>query len=394
MNETSKSILVNSDNLEYLKSIPDNSIESCVTDPPYGLKFMGNKWDYSVPTIELWKEVLRVLKPGSHALVFCGTRTQHRMVCNLEDAGFEIRDVITWMYGSGFPKSLNISKQIDSQLLMGNGGTRNLKNVEQTYGEGHYELIGVNNGILGEKTVFNRRHLTAQTEPAKEWDGWGTALKPACEFITLVRKPISEKNIALNILKWGVGGINIDDSRVELNGEVVDINELEIWSGFGQGIKPKYEKDINNEGRWPANLIHDGSDEVLSQFPETKSGSASRFFYCAKPSVSEKNDGLDSDMKVASIRDAEGDKENWDLSEGKVRERFVTKPHANFHPTVKPIALMQYLVRLITPKGGTVIDPYMGSGSTGVACSLLDNRFVGIELNEDYYNIAVGRINK
>lgn len=375
--ETSNPILVNSDNLEYLKGVADNSIDSCVTDPPYGLKFMGSKWDYSVPSIELWKEVLRVLKPGAHALVFCGTRTQHRMVCNLEDAGFEIRDVITWVYGSGFPKSMDIGKKLDN------------------------------------------------------WQGWGTALKPACEFITLIRKPISENTIVDNVRKWGVGGINIDDSRIEINGEVIGSNRLETWSGFGQKVKPDYTKETNSLGRWPANLIHDGSDEVLSVFPHTKSGarkkshvtgdqsgnkhnhgvygkfkavqyedtpasegSASRFFYCAKPSVSEKNYGLEeSDMKVASIRDAEGDKDNWDLSEGKVRERFVTKPHANFHPTVKPVALMQYLVRLITPKAGTVIDPYMGSGTTGVACKLLDNPFIGVELSEEFYNIALGRIN-
>ena len=325
--------LLNGDCLEQMKTLPDNSVDSIVTDPPYGISFMAKKWDYDVPKVEVWKEAMRVLKPGGHALIACGTRTQHRMVVNIEDAGFEIRDVVSWIYGSGFPKSLNI-------------------------------------------------HNKDERCP----EGWGTALKPSCEFFTLARKPFSEKTVAANVLKWGTGGINIDGCRVELDGDYKSKpNGRPSQTGLGNNYNPSEANQPDTQGRFPANLIHDGSQQVLELFPETKpsrigkprgtkkkglfanskfnkvgqehndSGSAARFFYCPKASKKDRDEG-------------------------------------NNHPTVKPTALMQYLCRLITPTGGVVLDPYMGSGSTGKAAVKEGFSFVGCELDKEYYKIAKERI--
>ena len=346
----------NDDCLNVLREMPDNSVDSIVTDPPYGISFMAKKWDYDVPSVKVWKEAMRVLKPGGHALIACGTRTQHRMVCNIEDAGFEIRDVVSWIYGSGFPKSLNVSKQIDKAA----GAEREVVGQKRASIQG-----GGPKGAFGSYPEETKQvDITAPaTDEAKQWDGWGTALKPACEFFTLCRKPLSEKTVAANVLKWGTGGINIDGCRV-------GTEEIETATG-----------------RFPANLIHDGSQEVLELFPETKpsrvgkprgtkkkglfansefnkvgqehndSGSAARFFYCPKASKKDRNEG-------------------------------------NNHPTVKPTALMAYLCRLITPTGGVVLDPYMGSGSTGKAAVREGFSFVGIELDPDYYEICKARIIK
>jgi site-specific DNA-methyltransferase (adenine-specific) len=349
-----------------MKQLPDNSVDSIVTDPPYGISFMAKKWDYDVPKVEVWKEAMRVLKHGGHALIACGTRTQHRMVVNIEDAGFEIRDVVSWIYGSGFPKSLNISKAIDATILTGGSHSRNLKAV-LTSRDLVAERCGNsrNNGILGED-IAGRPAITAPaTEAAKQWDGWGTALKPACEFFTLARKPLSEKTVAANVLKWGTGGINIDGCRVgtetiktcakgkdqsvtsNKNGDERD-DKGRGWNGCPEST---------HQGRFPANLIHDGSQQVLELFPETNKDSAARFFYCPKASKKDRDEG-------------------------------------NNHPTVKPTALMQYLCRLITPKGGVVLDPYMGSGSTGKAAVKEGFSFVGCELDEEYYKIAQARIQR
>lgn len=411
-------------NLDVLKGLEDNSIDSCVTDPPYELNFMNNKWDSSgiAYNVDLWKEIYRVLKPGAHLLSFGGTRTYHRMACAIEDAGFEIRDQIQWIYGQGFPKSMNISKAIDATLLCGNSGTRKLREVEQTYGEGDYKLSGVNNGILGEKRVYDRKTLEPQTDEAKYWSGWGTCLKPTNEPICVARKPISEKTIALNVLKWGTGGLNIDGCRIELNGEIVPINKLENWSGFGQEVRPDYEQKLNNKGRFPANTIFDeeagrlldyqsgftkGSDSVrhcnqsktmgkkndapcYGEYGDVESkgyadmGGASRFFYCAKASKKERNAGLDSFKEKAIHRYGAG------IGEGKTPEAPTFDK--NFHPTVKPVDLMRYLCLLVTPPNGTVLDPFMGSGSTGIGANKEGFGFIGIELNEDYYRIAKARV--
>jgi len=355
--------LLQGDCLKELSYFPDNSMDSIVTDPPYGIKFLNKKWDYSVPAIEVWKECLRVLKPGGRILSFGGTKTQHRMACNIEDAGFEICDVISWVYGSGFPKNLNISKGIDKLA----GAERKVIGVDKSrlrpnrkYKSGAIGNVGGNESSVVCDRTDNGATLTAPaTQEAEQWDGWGTALKPAMELITVARKPLAEKTIVQNVLKYGTGGINIDACRVSAKGD----------SG----------------GRWPANLLHDGSDEVVELFPNSTSnlskrnrnkrrdttqycmggdyetreygdkGSAARFFYCAKTSKKEKGE-------------------------------------CNNHPTVKPIMLMRYLVRLVTPKEGIVLDPFMGSGSTGIAAVLEGFKFVGVELDEGYYKIAVDRI--
>ena len=322
-----------------MQSLNDNSVDSIVTDPPYGIKFMAKRWDHNVPDIEIWQEALRVLKPGGHLLCACGTRTQHRMVVNIEDAGFEIRDVVTWMYGSGFPKSLNISKAIDKAAGV--------------------KPIGIKPASLGMANNPQWNELKNQlimpettTDDAKQWEGWGTALKPACEFFTLARKPLSEKTVAENVLKWGTGGINIDDCRVGEDGGTKDIpTNHGIKSNQVYGVYGSCETKKLTQGRFPANLIHDGSQEVLDLFPDKNS----RFFYC--PKASKKDRGID-----------------------------------NKHPTVKPTALMRYLCRLITPPNGVVLDPYMGSGSTGKAAIREGFGFVGIEIDEDYHEIAKARV--
>lgn len=306
------------DNLPILREMPDNSVDAIVTDPPYGLSFMGRKWDYDVPSVELWAECLRVLKPGGHLLAFAGTRTQHRMAVRIEDAGFEIRDMIAWVYGSGFPKSLDIGKAV------------------------------------------------------KEWDGWGTALKPALEPITLARKPLDERTIAANVLTWGTGGVNVDGCRVE--GEINNATPYKYTGNNGNSLGQASERLRTNGsgarsplGRFPANFIHDGSDEVVRLFPVQPSGkndgkmvSAARFFYCAKASRSEREAGLEGDKCT--------------------------------HPTVKPIALMRYLCRLVTPPGGIVLDPFTGSGTTGCAATLEGFGFVGIEREAEYAEIARRRV--
>jgi DNA modification methylase len=397
-----------------MKTLDDNSVDSIVSDPPYGISFMAKKWDYDVPSVEVWKEAMRVLKPGGHALIACGTRTQHRMVCNIEDAGFEIRDVVSWIYGSGFPKSLNISKAIDKAA----GAEREKIMVPTKKGNHAGQAGDIALGASGMTDISE-----PATDEAKQWDGWGTALKPACEFFTLARKPLSEKTIAANVLKWGTGGINIDGCRV-------GTEEITVKGGSKSG---KFEfcanyTEVNqtNTGRFPANLIHDGSQEVLDLFPETNpskaasrglqhsgkhggiceggdikqgtdsvrghndnGGSAARFFYCPKASKKDRNEGCEGfeDKEVLlGHNQAACPKLTKD---GKPNKTITNK---NTHPTVKPTALMSYLCRLITPTGGVVLDPYMGSGSTGKAAVREGFSFVGCELDEDYFQIAKSRV--
>ena len=345
--------LLNGDCLEQMKTLPDNSVDGIVTDPPYGISFMAKKWDYDVPSVEVWEEAMRVLKPGGHALIACGTRTQHRMVVNIEDAGFEIRDVVSWIYGSGFPKSLNISKAIDKaagaerKLGARKASARDCKRADGWERPHHLD-----------PNHASKFESEPATDEAKQWDGWGTALKPACEFFTLARKPLSEKTVAANVLKWGTGGINIDECRVGTEGGTRkhDAPKHESKTAYGNGLNGGGGKGREiDAGRFPANLIHDGSQQVLELFPETNQDSAARFFYCPKASKKDRDEG-------------------------------------NNHPTVKPTALMQYLCRLITPTGGVVLDPYMGSGSTGKAAVKEGFSFVGCELDKDYYKIAKERI--
>lgn len=327
------------DCLEVMKELPDNSIDSIVTDPPYGLEFMGKEWDNEVPPTVIWEQCLRILKPGGHLLSFAGTRTQHRMAVNIEYAGFEIRDMIAWVYGGGFPKSLNIGKAVDK--LQGKG-----------------------------------------TSP---WEGWGTALKPALEPITVARKPI-ESTVAQNVLKYGTGGMNIDGCRVGTNGE-----EMSYSASKKQGVTQFGTGTMEQSplGRFPANFIHDGSDEVTDLM-----GSAARFFYTAKASRSERNmnmEGMeekDNPYAPMGINTDEGIKKRGRNPENQSRKQ------SNFHPTVKPIDLMQYLVRLVTKRGGVCLDPFMGSGTTAIACMIENVKYIGIEINPEYVKIAKARISQ
>jgi len=608
------------DALDVLKTLPGESVDSCVTDPPYGLKFMGKKWDYAVPSVDVWREVLRVLKPGGHLLAFAGTRTQHRMAVNIEDAGFEIRDMIAWVYGSGFPKSLDVSKAIDKAA----GAEREVVGTQrrsQVASEGwdrpwKHEAMQASGSTVAE---FN---ITAPaTEAAKKWAGYGTALKPSHEPVGVYYKPLTIKNIIAilladvteqnwrllcqwsdvsardaesllngihatlekagafsvvesakiyalektesailaawssmlhgqaenerdtikagsvlvsarangsaqdtqesriqvgqadgismvdtfmsaimedtseniallwsntlaalliqastftietairltialrtlksflqantlqdigsskalrpalepitvarkplggtvveNVLKWGCGGLNIDASRVGT--EEITITGTgggKYYDGkkscfpVGDGIERK------RTGRFPANLIHDGSDEVVGLFPVTKnggqnetstpkpgmfgvggndgptrfagdSGSAARFFYCAKASKADRDEGCEG---LEAIHRANGNKwtdQDYRVSNGERPPSAESGPRRNFHPTVKPTALMRYLCRLVTPPNGIVLDPFMGSGSTGKAAVLEGFDFIGIELNPEYMKIAERRI--
>jgi site-specific DNA-methyltransferase (adenine-specific) len=390
------------DCLEVMRTMPDCSFDAVVTDPPYGLSFMGKKWDYDVPSVAIWAECLRVLKPGGHLLAFAGTRTQHRMAVRIEDAGFEIRDMIAWVYGSGFPKSLDVSKAIDKAA----GAERTERMKPKA---GHENFVGrdnmkaMRNGTMSQAGGFARPWMhdpeaverahwdfAPATPEAQQWAGWGTALKPALEPITMARRPL-DGTVAANVLEHGTGALNVDGCRVE--GMPPSVPQPSFNSPTGRIYGMKAGEGRNGEmsqatGRWPANLIHDGSDEVVGLFPETtsgggenaganmrkglrgndaphrtlntvapSSGSAARFFYTAKASRDDRDDG-------------------------------------NTHPTVKPTDLMRYLCRLVTPPGGIVLDPFMGSGSTGKAALLEGFDFIGIEREAQYHAIAQQRIGR
>lgn len=425
--------------LDRLKELPDNSVDSVVTDPPYELGFMNKGWDSSgiAFNLDVWRECLRVLKPGGHLLAFGGTRTYHRMAVAIEDAGFEIRDSIAWLYGSGFPKSQNISKALDKSLgaevktgkafkVAGEYGNRDLRDPE-AQGESREEM----------------RH-TAQTDEAKQWEGWGTALKPAFEPIVVGRKPLSEKTIAQNVLTHGTGGINIDGSRIEAPDQqkleknwdrTQSVAAQEGRNAMSGGLNTIDLSDYKAQGRWPANIILDeytaelldeqsgisgggtvrkiarsrsgfmlsGSEDNVQEAnaPDNygDKGGASRFFYVAKASKKDRNEGLDEVVgkeiggkgnglgRICSICGAPQMKPC-----GCEGATFVNPVRQNFHPTVKPTQLMRYLVKLVTPPNGIVLDPFTGSGSTGKAAILEGFKFVGVELTEDYLPIIKGRL--
>ena len=482
------------DCLFWLAMLPDNSVDAVVTDPPYGLSFMGKKWDYDVPSEAIWRECLRVLKPGGHLLAFAGTRTQHRMAVRIEDAGFEIRDMIAWVYGSGFPKSLDVSKAIDKMDASEEQERRRLRftawvrstgvtsrQIDEAIGTntgGHYTTAASQPAIMTREHLEQCRHLLGDvpewverevdirsvesrnmakrevlgcsengiaggtgkhagqdaaygfagefnitapaTEAARQWQGWGTALKPALEPITVARKPLVG-TVAENVLAHGTGALNIDGCRV---GDTVETwpasRSYQRAETGGRGQREYQETGKAPPGRWPANLIHDGSEEVVAGFPETgvskgtaqfkthttyqwskshpdataepqygaeigygDTGSAARFFYCAKASKRDRDEGCEgfepqSNMRVNGPRESE-------------EAKHATK-RSNHHPTVKPTDLMRYLCRLVTPPGGTVLDPFMGSGSTGKAAALEGFHFIGMERDADYFTIAQARI--
>lgn len=363
------------DCLEVMKTMEDNSVDSIVTDPPYGLSaarnsgksskggFMGKKWDYDVPSVEIWREALRVLKPGGHLLAFSGTRTYHRMVVNIEDAGFEIRDQIQWIYGEGFPKSLNISKAIDK-----NAGVEG--EIIGDYPNDRPNSHGKNMTPVGSAGLGQGTKMRALVTPeAKEWEGWGTQLKPANEPICLARKPLIG-TVVENVLEHGTGGLNIDGCRIGT--EIIEAGR----KGRGECVSNSFGKKLIGDegstsvGRFPSNVIMDEVAGAIldEQAPSVGNmmnatdglGGASRFFYCAKTSQAERNVGFDEKR--------------------------------NNHPTVKPLSLMTYLCRLVTPPHGTVLDPFMGSGSTGIAACMENFDFIGIDMEEEYVEIARHRI--
>ncbi len=491
-----KFTLHNGDCLDVLRTMPENSVDSIVTDPPYGLSFMGKKWDYDVPSEAIWRECLRVLKPGGHLLAFAGTRTQHRMAVRIEDAGFEIRDMIAWVYSTGFPKSHNLDRSrgevicgCDEENIPGKPSPecemRSMRNANVPtpvdIGEGRREVlqpgvpqsrasatgraefaaakirleqpgmegrsdvpkearqlragevrqvpVGIaadgaerwlrdgtptGDGAVGtppacpprvrpssgsrpaEQQQGQSRTVALQSQPQNggAWPhcarcgkprvlrGLGTALKPALEPITVARKPLAG-TVAENVLQWGCGGLNIDGCRVEAEkatgwGGASSFRNTHAASAYG-GMPEGDARSV--EGRWPANLIHDGSDDVLAGFPEGNS----RFFYCAKASKKDRDEGLDgfAERQLRTtydkrVRDSNGGDSGY--------------ARRNQHPTVKPTDLMRYLARLVTPPGGVVLDPFMGSGSTGKAAMLEGFRFIGIERDEQYMGIARARI--
>lgn len=383
--------LMHGDCLEVLRTLPDNSVDAVVTDPPYGLSFMGKRWDYDVPATEVWAECLRVLKPGGHLLAFAGTRTQHRMAVRIEDAGFEIRDMIAWVYGSGFPKSRDISKDMDRIA----GAAREV--VGQISATG-MARTNVDQGAQNRSTYTFDKLGDPVTEAARQWQGWGTSLKPALEPITVARKPLSEGTVAANVLAHGTGAINVDGCRVGCEARPVMVRTETVVSATsmsGQSTGATSSGELTTSGRWPANLIHDGSEEVVGLFPLANDNSAARFFYCAKASKRDRDEGLER-FEAKPANNAYGDGLNTATkirTEDQAKGGVSRELRRNIHPTVKPTDLMRYLCRLVTPPGGTVLDPFMGSGSTGKAARLEGFQFIGIEREAEYLEIARARIN-
>lgn len=446
---------------EVMATLDAESVDAVVCDPPYGLSFMGKEWDSFKPgdiamrrnpamdavnagasrqggrqraccdyqkrqrrdmlafqeaMESVFLEALRVAKPGAHLLAFGGTRTYHRLACAIEDAGWEIRDCVMWVYGSGFPKSHDVSKAIDKaagaerERIGGpkSGGMKsvNCHNAIHGYRPNDYAENG--NSLISGDPI---------TEAARQWQGWGTALKPAWEPIIVARKPLVG-TVAENVLTHGTGAINVDGCRVGAETTVT------VCSG-NSGAHGRFGKDDrvfsreNPPGRWPANLIHDGSDEVVGLFPDTHargnvrasvsesgtgfirgrnqsggeysradSGSAARFFYCAKASKADRDEGCEGLAAKSRLEDVGNKFTAVDYREGKTRDVMAR----NHHPTVKPTDLMRYLCRLVTPPGGVVLDPFTGSGSTGKGATLEGFRFIGIEREAEYVEIAKARI--
>ena len=404
---------------EVLRGLADNSVDSIVTDPPYELGFMGKKWDSSgiAYDVDVWEQCLRVLKPGGHLLAFGGSRTWHRLAVAIEDAGYEVRDSIAWLYGSGFPKSLDVSKAIDKRA----GAERDILPQGSTKCPDYPQPCSGHNETGKFSATVHALPSAPATSEAKQWQGWGTALKPAFEPIVVARKPLIG-TVAENVLEWGTGGLNIDGSRI--GSQSVTINTFNNGSRpFGGAVGEPFTSR-QSEGRWPANVMLDevtaelldqqSGDRPGGQYPAKRgnsvntnfasgqdtlggaramgdSGGASRFFYVAKANKRDRNAGLDGllDTSASEMVDrAEGSAGMSSPRAGAGR----TSGAKNFHPTVKPTDLMRYLIKLVTPPGGLVLDPFTGSGSTGKAALLDGFDFVGAELTDEYLPIIEGRL--
>jgi len=405
--------LLQGDCLIRLKELKDNSIDAIITDPPYELGFMGKKWDSSgiAYNVEMWKECLRVLKPGGHLLSFGGTRTYHRMAVAIEDAGFEIRDMINWCYGSGFPKSLNVGKAYDKKM----------GNKREVVGELKLTGTARNKYTIGAKTSSAiasnykiDKTLTDITKGTSPYEGLGTALKPAHEPICMARKPLSEKTVVDNVIKWGTGGIEIDECRIPTpprltgtrrDGDEINAHPTSFSGSNSRQLQTDYDRRVleNNQGRFPANVLC--QDDALNDGEITKN------------KMSKKNDNRknkNNSMFIDGIHNPENsytdsgsksryfDIDVWNEKYGLLQFPKASKKERNkgckdlekgcFHPTVKPLALMRYLVTLVSRKGQTVLDPFAGSGTTLVACKELGRNYIGIELEEEYIPIIEARL--
>ena len=410
--------------MDVLKEIPDNSMDSVVTDPPYEYGFMNRGWDKTgiAYNVDMWREVLRVLKPGGYLLSFGGTRTYHRMACAIEDAGFTIHPLIGWIFGSGFTKAVNLSKQFDKQA----GAERKIVGKkERNTGSSRFNLF--RHGKYKYEYMDDAYITEPATPEAKQWDGWYyglQSLKPAIEPVCMAQKPISEKRMTENVMKWGTGGLNIDGCRIEHNEKIKTTQRrgrqnaiVMTDSSCGFDNTKNNIASANPEGRFPANVILDeeagrmldeqsgisqskrairkgtspnpmswgkqrmGAD---AEFGFNDTGGASRFFYCAKASKAERNMGLDG-YEAEAVDDGRNKPIDNPFLRGKTSRK-------NTHPTVKPLSLMQYLVRLVTPPGGVVLDPFAGSGSTLLAAEMEGFDSIGIELNPEYCEIARARL--
>lgn len=399
--------VINGDCLTELKNLADGSVDAVVTDPPYNLSFMGKMWDSLGVSYQSWceqwaSECLRVLKPGGHLLAFGGTRTYHRLTSGIEDAGFEIRDSLHWIYGSGFPKSLDVSKAIDKQA----GAVREIIG-RSVYGDGHIQNSTESIGYHGSDPSGDRRLLTApSTESGKQWSGWGTALKPAHEPIVLARKPLAAATVAANVTEYGCGGINVDGCRIgtdTITAHGGGINGDGRTYGAGKGI-PAIEAGSNvHIGRWPANILlthtPDCADECATGCPVAELDRQSGI---TQSSNQPRRNTMDAHNKTSSMGKSTGDWTTGGYADQGGASRFFycakaprkERPTVDgvTHPTVKPLNLMRWLTRLVTPVGGTVLDPFAGTGTTGQACALEGFNSILIEREPSYIPLIEKRL--
>lgn len=379
------------DCIEAMAEMDEASVDAIVTDPPYGLGFMGKKWDDLPPGLEWAQECIRVLKPGGHLLAFGGSRTYHRLACAVEDAGFEVRDQMMWLYGSGFPKSLDVSKAIDKAA----GAERPVIGQKRHARKGvavAEQRTAVGAGAFGEERIGD---VTIPATPeAEQWEGWGTALKPAHEPIVVARKPLSG-TVAANVLEFGTGALNVHGCRIGIApGDEPSAGRRTATFGTQETVSGGDGSGgwTAASGRWPANVI-------LDEEAGLRLGEPSRFFYCPKASKGERNAGLDGFAGKEIGAKGNGLARTCATCGASVLDgcecddrTYVNPTRANHHPTVKPIELMRYLCRLVTPPGGTVLDPFTGSGTTGCAAVLEGFEFIGIEREAEYVAIARARI--